>query len=95
MRSEAFMKIKLLLVSLCLLTGCASTPEVNFDRALMLVDKAAALAEKQGIAHTSTIRWDGKVGVSWIQRGELDSGVLVEITFHGNAAAERAAVNRP
>ncbi len=74
-----------------LATGCASTPK-SFDQALLLIDKAAAIAEKQGTAYTATVRWNGKVGGSWIQRAELDSGVTVEVNFHGNAAAQRAAV---
>lgn len=76
------------------LAGCQSIPK-SFDQGLQLIDKAAAIAEKQGIAYSATIRWDGKLGGAWIQRAELDSGVIVEITFHGNAATERAAVSAP
>ena len=71
--------------------GCASTPK-SFDQALLLVEKAAAIAEKQGTAYSASVRWNGKLGGAWIQRGELDSGVTVEVNFHGNAAAVRAAV---
>lgn len=78
---------------LALATGCASTPK-SFDQAMLLIDKAAEIAERQGTAYNATVRWNGKLGGSWIQRAELDSGVTVEITFHGNAA-ERAAVNKP
>jgi len=75
-------------------TGCNSAPK-NFQQGLDLIDKAAAIAEKQGTAYTASIRWDGKLGGAWIQRAELDSGVTVEVNFHGNAAAERAAVKNP
>lgn len=72
-------------------TGCQSMPK-SFDQGLTLIEKAADLAEKQGIAYSATIRWDGKIGGAWIQRAEVDSGVTVEASFHGNAAAERPAV---
>lgn len=79
---------------LVLAIGCASTPK-SFDQAMLLVDKAAAIAEKQGTAYSATVRWNGKLGGAWIQRAELDSGVTVEVHFHGNAAAERVAVEKP
>ncbi len=75
-----------------LLMGCNIVPK-SFEQGLQLIDKAAEVAEKQGTAYNATIRWDGKVGGSWIQRAELDSGVTVEVTFHGNAAAERPSVS--
>lgn len=75
-----------------LATGCQGTPK-SFEQGLLLIDKAAEIAERQGTAYSATIRWNGKVGGSWIQRAELDSGVTVEVNFHGNAAAERAAVD--
>lgn len=81
-------------VTVLVLTGCQSLP-TSFDQGLVLIEKAADLAEKQGIAYTSTIRWNGKVGGAWIQRAELDSGVTVEANFHGNAAAQRATVPDP
>lgn len=84
--------ISMFVLGMIVLTmGCQSAPK-SFDDALMLVDKAAAIAEKQGTAYSATVRWDGKLGGAWIQRAELDSGVTVEVNFHGNAAAERAAV---
>ena len=78
-------------VIVVLATGCQSLPS-SFDQGLELIEKAADLAEKQGIAYNATIRWNGKIGGAWIQRAELDSGVTVEASFHGNAAAERSAV---
>lgn len=74
------------------IAGCQTVPK-SFDQGLLLIDKAATIAEKQGTAYSATIRWNGKLGGAWIQRAELDSGVIVEITFHGNAAAERAAMS--
>lgn len=74
--------------------GCNATTK-NWDQGLALIDKAAKIAERQGTAYTATIRWDGKLGGAWIQRAEIDSGITVEVNFHGNAAAERAAVKKP
>lgn len=79
---------KILTLSILLFAGCNATPK-NFDQGLKMIEKAAEIAEKQGTAYTANLRWDGKLGASWIQRAELDSGVKVDITFHGNAAAER------
>ncbi len=78
-------------ITVVLVAGCQTLP-TSFDQGLQLIEKAADVAEKQGTAYSATIRWDGKLGAAWIQRGELDSGVTVEVSFHGNAAAERAAV---
>lgn len=78
-------------VVVVLAAGCQSMP-TSFDQGLMLIEKAANLAERQGIAYSSTIRWDGRMGVTWGQRAELNSGVTVEANFHGNAAVERATV---
>lgn len=87
-------RLSMLTIGFLILTaGCASTPK-SFDQALLLIDKAAEIAERQGTAYNATIRWNGKLGGSWIQRAELDSGVTVEVTFHGNAAAERVAVKK-
>lgn len=77
-----------------LLSGCQSST-ASFNQAMELIDKAAAVAEKQGTAYNATLRWNGKIGGGWIQRIEVDSGVSVEIHFQGNAAAERATVVRP
>lgn len=85
------MKRLFIVLGLILVAGCSSTPK-GFDQGLLLIDKAAAIAERQGTAYSATIRWNGKVGGAWIQRVELDSGVVVEVNFHGNAAVERAAV---
>lgn len=86
------MKKLLALTCILFILGCQSVPK-GFDQGLALVDKAADLAEKHGTAYTANLRWDGKLGAAWIQRAELDSGVTVDFTFHGNAAAERDAVN--
>ncbi len=85
------MKLIPIALGLMILAGCQSVPK-NFEQGLMLIEKAADIAEKQGTAYNATIRWDGTVGGAWIQRGEFDSGVTVEVTFHGNAASERDAV---
>lgn len=82
------------IASLTLLAGCQAAPQ-GFEQGLQLIDKAAEIAEKQGTAYSASIRWDGKLGAAWIQRAELDSGVTVEVNFHGNAAAERETVHKP
>lgn len=77
---------------LLVLTGCAAVPK-SFDQGLQLINRAAKIAEQQGTSYSATIRWNGKLGGAWIQRGELDSGVTMEISFHGNAAAQRPSVS--
>lgn len=89
--------MKKILISICcvfLFAGCAALPK-SWDEGLALIDKAAEIAERQGTAYTAKISWNGKFGAAWIQRAELDSGVTVEVNFHGNAAAERDAVGPP
>ena len=86
-----FIHIITLSVIMILAIGCQTLP-TSFDQGLQLIEKAADVAEKQGTAYNATIRWNGKLGAAWVQRGELDTGVTVEVSFHGNAAAERAAV---
>lgn len=83
---------KIILLSLVfVLVGCNAVPK-SFEQGLALIDKAAKLAEKQGTAYSATIRWNGEVEGLWVQGINLDSGVTVEVSFHGNAASERAAV---
>ncbi|MHA2279451.1 MAG: hypothetical protein ACXAC5_00970 [Promethearchaeota archaeon] len=86
--------MKKLLTLICVLftLGCQAAPK-SFDQGLALIDKAAEIAQKQGTAYTASICWDGKLGGGWIQRAELDSGVTVEVNFHGNAASERATLS--
>lgn len=83
--------VTILIALLLVAPGCNTVPK-SFEQGLQLIEKAAAVAERQGTAYSATIRWDGTVAGSWIQRAELDAGVTVEVSFHGNAAAERDAV---
>ena len=80
----------LVLVGTCL-SGCATMPK-TFEQGLELIDKGADLAEKQGVAFNATLEWNGDVGVSFKQVGALETGMLVKLNFHGNAASQRATV---
>jgi len=87
---------KVILSAICVswifFAGCQAIPK-TFEQGMDLLDKAAEKAEKHGTAYSGVIRWDGTVGGAWIQRGEVDTGVYLEFSVHGNAAAERPAVN--
>ena len=87
----------LLSILMCLIlfsVGCEGTTDKGFDQGLQLIEKAAELAERQGTAYNATIRWDGTIEGAWKQGIELNSGVTAEVSFHGNAAAERQSTSQ-
>lgn len=76
----------------CPQMGCASTMPKDFQEVLGGVEKVASIAQRQGLAYTMTVRWGGKPAIGYTQKVFLNTDVYVELVFHGNAAAERAAV---
>lgn len=69
--------------------GCAT--DKTFTDAMIVVDKAAALAEKHGLAYHASLRWNGNPKFEYTQSAGLNTGIDLELRFDGNAAAGRPA----
>lgn len=67
------------------LTGCQSAGPQDFDDALLLVDRARAVAQEQGVAWTASIRSSGSPEVYERASFGIDSGIVLDLKFQGNA----------
>lgn len=67
--------------------GCAT--DKTFTDAMIVVDKAAQLAEKHGLSYEADLTWSGSPEFYYRQAGGLDTGVRLAVRFRGNAAAGR------
>jgi len=92
-------------VCLCLLiavvvTGCGvkqgmSVEDAEKEAAIRAayLDMFATVAEKHGLAYSIHARFGGKPSVSQELKFALDSDITIDVTMHGNSAAERPPID--